>query len=101
MMLAAATPFEKLLDWKFLDAIVSYYADTGMGELGFFLVFLGGTFMGIYQATGSVMLSVVAIILLAPLIAGLLPALGIQFIAIVLLIMMAVGGYMLYQRAGR
>lgn len=87
------------LEWEFVDGVVGYYSNA-MGEVGFMFVFFGATFVGLWQASGSVMLSVVALILLAPLVMALMPAIGVQFVAVVVLLMMAAGGFWLYQRAG-
>jgi len=92
--------FDSLLDWEFVDAVTEYFGSAMGGVEVFMFVFFGATFMGLYGATDSVMLSVVVLILLAPLVAGLLPAVGIQFVAVILLSMMAIGGFWLYQRAG-
>lgn len=86
--------FESFTEWQFLEGVVQFYAGS-VGEAAFFLIFLGATFIALYQSTGSVMLPVVVLIVLGPMIAVLLPAVGIQFVTIVLLVMLAVGGYWL------
>lgn len=86
---------DHLLEWDFLEAVVTYFGN-GMGIDAFFFVFLGATFFALYQSTGSVMLPVVVVIVLAPMIAALLPAVGIQFLTITLLSMTAIGGYWLF-----
>ncbi len=91
--MSAIDPF---LDWNFLEGIVGFYT-LSMAETAFFLVFIGGTFMALYQSTGSVMLPVVVLIVLAPMLAALVPAVGIQFVTIVLLVMSSIGGYWLLQ----
>lgn len=88
------------LEWEFVDGVVNYYASGAIGEVGFMFVFFGATFVGLWQASGSVMLSVVALILLAPLVMALVPAVGVQFVGVILVLMMAAGGFWLYQRAG-
>jgi len=89
--------FDDFLNWEFLDGVIAYYA-TSIDELGFMLVFFGATFMALYETTGSVMLSVVVLVLLAPLVAGLLPAVGVQFAVVIMLLMAAAGGFAIYQR---
>ena len=91
--MSAIDPF---LDWQFLEGVVNFYS-IGMAEAAFFLVFVGATFMALYQSTGSVMLPVVVLIVLAPMLAAVVPAVGIQFVTIVLLVMSSIGGYWLLQ----
>ena len=93
-------PFQYFTDWRFLDGIVCYYGDQ-LGVSVFMLVFFTTTFLGLYQASGSVMLPVVVLIVLAPLVAVLLPAIGVQFIVVVLVLMLAIAGFWLYTSAGR
>lgn len=83
-------------EWEFLDGVVSYFAG-GMGVEAFFFVFFGATFLALYQSSGSVMLPVVVLIVLAPMLAALIPAVGVQFVTVVLVSMLSVGGFWLYQ----
>lgn len=83
-------------EFEFLDGVVGYFAGA-TGVDAFFFVFLGATFLALYQASGSVMLPVVVLIILAPMIAALIPAVGIQFVTVVLLAMLTVGGYWLFR----
>lgn len=92
-------PIEYFNEFRFVDGIVCYYGDQ-IGVSVFMLVFFAGTFLGLYQATGSIMLPVVVLIVLAPLMAVLLPAIGLQFIVVVLVLMLAIGGFWLYQASG-
>lgn len=92
-------PIEYFNEFRFIDGITCYYGDQ-LGVSVFMLFFFTTTFLGLYQASGSVMLPVVVLIVLAPLIAVLLPALGIQFIVVVLVLMLAIAGFWLYQSAG-
>lgn len=87
---------EPWLEWEFLDGVVNYFAG-GMGVEAFFFVFLGATFLALYQSSGSVMLPVVVLIVLAPMLAALIPAVGVQFVTVVLVSMLSVGGFWLYQ----
>lgn len=91
--MSAIDPF---LQGDFLEGVVGYYANV-TGTEAFFFVFFGVTFLGLYQATDSVMLPVVVLIVLAPLVAGLLPAVGIQFVTVVMLTMLSIGGYWLFR----
>lgn len=93
-------PIEYWADFRFIDGIVCYYGDPPIGVTVFMMVFFTGTFLGLYQASGSIMLPVVVLIVLAPLVAVLLPALGLQFIVVVLVLMLGAAGFWLYQSAG-
>lgn len=92
-------PLQYFLEFRFLDGAVCYYGDE-IGVTVFMLIFFGATFVSLYQASGSVMLPVVVLIVLAPLVMVLLPAIGTQFVAVIMLLIMAIGGFWLYQRAG-
>lgn len=92
-------PIEYWLDWQFVDGVTCYYGDQ-IGVSVFMLVFFLGTFLGLYQASGSVMLPVVVLIVLAPVVVVLLPAIGVQFAVVILILMLAVAGFWLYQSAG-
>jgi len=89
-----ASAFDSFLEWEFLDGVIGYYA-TSIDELGFMLVFFGATFMALYETTGSVQLSVVVLVLLAPLIIGLLPAVGVNFGYLILVLMLVASGFLL------
>lgn len=93
-------PIKYFLEWRFVDGAVCYYGDE-FGVTVFMLIFFGATFLGLYQASGSVMLPIVVLIALAPLVMFLIPAIGVQFVAVILVLMMAVGGYWIYTRAGQ
>lgn len=92
-------PIEYWADFRFIDGVVCYYGDQ-VGVSVFMLVFFSMTFLALYQSTGSIMLPVVVLIVLAPIIALLLPAVGLQFIVVVLVMMLAISGYWLFQSAG-
>ncbi len=92
-------PIEYFLEWRFMDGVVCYYGDQ-LGVTVFMLMFFTATFLGLYQASGSIMLPVVVLIVLAPLVAFLLPAIGVQFIVVVLVLMIAISGFWLYQASG-
>lgn len=92
-------PLDYFLEFRFIDGVVCYYGDQ-IGVSVFMLVFFTMTFLGLYQASGSVMLPVVVLIVLAPIMAVLLPALGVQFIVVVLVLMIAIAGFWLYQASG-
>lgn len=94
------SPINYFLDWRFIDGAVCYFGDQ-IGVTVFMFIFFGVTFASLYEASGSVMLPVVVLIVLAPLVAVLLPAIGIQFIAVVLLVIGAIGGFWLYLRVGQ
>jgi len=92
-------PIEYWADFRFIDGVVCYYGDqVGVGV--FMMVFFAMTFLALYQSTGSIMLPVVVLIVLAPIMAVLLPALGIQFIVVVLVLMIALAGFWLYITSG-
>lgn len=92
-------PLQYLLEFRFMDSIVCYYGDQ-LGVTVFMLLFFSATFLGLYQASDSVMLPVVVLIVLAPLVGVLLPAIGIQFIVAVLILMLSIAGFILYQASG-
>lgn len=84
----AKTPFEHFLDWEFMDAMIQVFAEpVGVGVV--MLMVLGTTFLVLYQASDSVMVPVAVVIVLAPLIVGLLPAVGIRFLVVVLVLAIA------------
>jgi hypothetical protein len=93
-------PFNYWTDFRFIDGVVCYYGDQ-IGVTVFMLLFFTGTFLGLYQASGSIMLPVVVLIVLAPFVAVLLPALGVQFIVVIVLLMLATAGFWLYVSAGQ
>lgn len=93
-------PIRYFLEWRFVDGAVCYYGDQ-IGVTVFMLIFFGATFIGLYQTSGSVMLPVTVLIVLAPIMMLLLPAIGVQFVAVVLVLMMGIGGFWLYLRAGQ
>jgi len=94
-----STPIEYWINWQFTDGAVCWYADV-MGLAPFFFLFYGVTFLALYQASGSMMMPVVVLIALAPIIMVLIPAIGVQFVAVIMLIMTAIGGFWLYMRLG-
>jgi len=89
-----ASAFDSFTNFEFLEGVIGYYA-TAIDELGFMLVFFGATFMALYETTGSVQLSVVVLVLLAPVVIGLLPAVGVNFGYLLLVLMIVIGGYLL------
>lgn len=92
-------PIRYFLEWRFVDGAVCYYGDE-FGVTVFMFIFFGATFMSLYQASGSVMLPLVVLIALAPLVMVLIPAVGVQFVAVLMVLMLAVGGFWLYLRSG-
>jgi len=92
-------PIEYWSNFEFIDGVVCYYGDQ-VGVSVFMLVFFSMTFLALYQSTGSIMLPVVVLVLLAPIMAVLLPALGLQFIVVVLVLMIAMAGFWLYSSSG-
>lgn len=93
-------PINYLLEWRFIDGVVCYYGDQ-MGVAAFLFLFAGVTFIGLQQATDSILLPVIVIIALAPLMAILLPAVGMQVMAVVMVLMMGVVGYLAFLLSGR
>lgn len=92
-------PLEYWMQYRFMDGAVCYYGDQ-IGVLAVMLIFFGITFTALWQSSGSIMLPVVVLIVLGPLVVLLLPAVGVQFVAIILVFMLGIGGFWLYQRAG-
>jgi hypothetical protein len=93
-------PINYFLEWRFVDGAVCYYGDQ-IGVTVFMFIFFGVTFAALYQASGSVMLPVVVLIALAPIVIFLLPAVGIQFVTVILVLMTAIGGFWIYMRMGQ
>lgn len=92
-------PIQYFLEWRFLDGAVCYYGDQ-IGVTVFMFIFFGATFIGLYQSSGSIMLPMVVLIALAPLMMVLMPAIGLQFVAVFSLVVMAVGGFWLWLKSG-
>jgi len=92
----ASSPIEYLLEWQFVDASVCYFGDQ-IGVAAFMLVVFGATFLALYQSSGSVMLPIVTLIVLAPMVMVIIPAVGTQFVGIILAIMIMVGGFWLFR----
>jgi hypothetical protein len=96
----ANSALQYFLEFRFLDGIVCWYGDQ-VGVTVFMLFFFAGTFLALYSATSSVMLPVIVIIVLAPLIAALLPAIGVQFVVVVLILMLALAGFTLFRSSSQ
>jgi len=92
-------PIDYWTDFEFIDGVVCFYGDQ-VGVAVFMLVFFSMTFLALYQSTGSIMLPVVVLVVLAPIMAVLLPALGLQFVVVVLVLMIATAGFWLYSSSG-
>jgi hypothetical protein len=88
------------LEFRFLDGIVCWYGDQ-LGVSVFMLFFFTATFAALYAATGSIMLPVVVLIVLAPLVAVLLPAIGLQLTVVVLILMLAIAGFTLFKTSSQ
>lgn len=92
------SPIEYFLNWRFVDGVVCAFGDAiGVGVT--MLMFFGITGLGLYQASGSVLVPIGALIILAPLTMALLPAIGFQFAAVVMILAIAGGGMYLYINA--
>lgn len=96
----ATHPIKYLLEWRFIDGVVCYYGDQ-MGVAAFLFLFIGATFLGLQQATDSFLLPVVVLIAIAPLVAILLPAVGMQVMMVMMVLMMGVVGWLLFVLAGQ
>jgi len=86
-----AEPIRYFLEWQFVDGAVCYFGEQ-IGVAAFMLMVFGATFLGLYQSTGSVMLPLVALVVLAPMVMFIIPAVGVQFVGIILAIMIMGGG---------
>lgn len=94
-----AQPINYWLEFRFMDGAVCTYGDQiGVGVT--MLMFFGITFLVLYQASDSVMVPVGALIVLAPVTMALLPAIGIQFVAVVVIVAVAMLGVYAYISAG-
>jgi hypothetical protein len=92
-------PIEYFLDFKWIEGTTCYYGDQ-LGVQVFFLIFFGVTFLALYNTSDSVLLPMVVVIVLAPILATLLPGIGLQFVLTILLLTLAIAGFSLYQQAG-
>jgi len=87
------------LEWRFIDGTVCPFGDQiGVGVT--MLMFFGLTFMTLYIATDSVIVPMAALIVLAPAAMALLPALGFNFVVVVLVLSIAAAGTYLYIQSG-
>ncbi|MGK7297341.1 MAG: hypothetical protein ACNS61_16210 [Candidatus Wenzhouxiangella sp. M2_3B_020] len=92
-------PLQYFLEWRFMDGVVCTFGDQlGVGVT--MLLFFGITFLTLYQASDSVAVPVGALIVLAPAAMALLPAIGVQFVVVVVIITIAIAGTYLYTQAG-
>jgi len=94
----AAKPIRYFYEWQFIDGAVCYFGDQ-VGVAAFMLMVFGATFLALYQSTGSVMLPMVALIVLAPMVMFIIPAVGTQFVGIVFFFLIPIGGFWLVMRA--
>lgn len=91
-------PIKYWLDFRFMDGAVCTFGDQiGVGVT--MLMFFGITFLVLYQASDSVMVPVGALIVLAPVTMALLPAIGFQFVAVVVIVTVAALGLYAYTSA--
>jgi len=93
------SPIKYFLDWRFMDGVVCTFGDQ-IGVAVTMLLFFGVTFLVLYQASRSVMVPVGVLIILAPAVMGLLPAIGVQFVVAVTVIMIAIAGMYGYLKVG-
>jgi len=91
-------PIEYWVNFDFIDGVICPYGDQ-IGVSLTMLVFFGVTFLTLYQATDSILVPVAVLVVLAPLVIGLLPAVGVQFGVIILAFGLAVVGFYAYLAA--
>lgn len=91
-------PIEYWLEFRFIDGVVCTYGDQ-IGVSVTMLLFFGVTFLALYQASDSILVPVVVLIVLSPIVIGLLPALGVQFAVIVVVLALAIIGFYAYLAA--
>jgi len=91
-------PIKYWLEWRFVDGAVCPFGDQ-IGVSVTMLLFFGVTFLTLYQSTDSVLVPVAVLIVLAPLVMTLLPAVGFQFGVIILVLGLAVVGFYAYLAA--
>lgn len=92
-------PIKYWFDFRFVDGAVCTFGDAiGVGLT--MLVFFGVTFLVLYHASGSVMVPTAVVIVLAPVLMTLLPALGVQFLVVVIVLSIAAAGMYAYMAAG-
>ena len=92
-----ASPIDYWTSWQFVDGVVCYYGDA-IGVTAFMLIFFGITMMGLYNATGSMMLPIVVLIAVGPMVLFLLPAVGVQTVVVVTFFGLSIGGLWLWKR---
>lgn len=94
------SPIEYFLNWRFIDGVVCLFGDkigVGVTMLLFFMI----TGLALYQASGNALVPLGAMIVLAPLTMALLPAIGYQFVVVVMFLAIAGAGMYLYSAANR
>jgi hypothetical protein len=91
-------PINYWLDWNFVDGAVCVYGDQ-IGVSVTMLLFFGVTFLTLYQSSDSILVPVAVLIVLAPMVIVLLPAVGVQFGVIILVLGLAIVGYYAYLAA--
>lgn len=92
-------PLDYWLEWRFVDGTVCTFGDQ-IGVSVTMLMFFGITFLALYQASGSVVVPLAALIVIAPATMVLLPAIGVQFAVVVMILAIAGAGTYLYVKAG-
>lgn len=88
-------PLQYWLEWRFMDGTVCTFGDK-IGVAVTILFFFGITFLVLYQATGSVAVPIGALIVLAPVTFLLLPAIGVTFAAVIVILAIAAAGTYVY-----
>ena len=92
-------PLDYFLEWRFVDGAVCTFGDQ-IGVSVTMLMFFGITFLALYQASGSVVVPLAALIVIAPATMVLLPAIGVQFVVVVMVLAIASAGTYLYVQSG-
>jgi len=89
-------PLEYFLDWAFVDGTVCTFGDKiGVGAT--ILLFFGITFFSLYGATDSVLVPIAVLIVMAPVTVAVIPAIGVQFAVVVIILSLATVGMQLYR----
>jgi len=89
-------PIDYILNGRFIDFMVCTFGDQiGVGVT--MLLFFGITFLVMREATNSTIVPVAVLIVIAPLVVAQLPAVGLQWLFIVVFVMLAIAGMILFR----
>lgn len=100
MVTCGPTLAELLMDGKIFDAVVCPHSEALGGMVVFALVVYGSIMTGLYVFSGTAVLPLSLTIILGGVIVSQLPGPAVQFAGVVLLLILAAGGYFLVTSRG-